>query len=207
MESSTSSSIHKLPENHINGIVGKLNDINDANDIDDINIHFKDINGEIATYARGLENLTEKLQSSTLGDSNMQRSSVEPTQNGTNGFSTDAAAPESNGTIHTNGAGLINGEHNYAANGNGNNLNGDCDGDVCNGNCDVVDSSPNTTIFSDYMNNSSNSMLATDCRESYPTANDMYRSLPYINGCSESCSDDLRGKFGFTARRIHLFSL
>lgn len=146
MESSTHSSIHTLPENHVNDIVGKLNGINDIND-------------EIATYARGLDNLTEELQKTTLDDIGNQRASVEPMQSHeTNGFSTETAF-DSNGSSRTNGVDLINGEHNYAV--NGNDLNGDSDDGVCNGNCDVVDSSPNSTIVSDYVDKSSNSILGS----------------------------------------------
>lgn len=192
MESSTNSSIHTLPENHINGIVGKLNDINDISD-------------EIATYSRGIDNLTEELQRTTLDDIGIQRSSIEPMYTETNGLCTDTTASpatfELNGSVRTNGVELINGEHNYAINDNENrnDLNGDGNADVCNGNCDVVDSS-HSTIFSELVNNSSNSILVSDCHV-YQSANDSFSSMAAnSNGISDDVllrSVDLRSKFHF----------
>lgn len=180
MNSSTNSSITALPENHMNGIVGKLNDIND----------------EIATFSRGLNNLTEELQKTSLDDI-CQRSNVEPNRNQLNGYFTKATFDLEN-SIRTNGD-LIKSEHCYANKNDTDDdgLNGDCNDEMCNGNCDVVDSSPNYTQYNDYLDNSSNSLMATNCY-AYESANGRCTSLTTDHDILENPilqSVDLRGNY------------
>lgn len=180
MNSSANSSITTLPENHMNGLVGKLNDIND----------------EIATFSRGLDNLTEELQKTSLDDIG-HRSYMEPNRNHLNGQDTEAIF-DLEKSIRTNGD-LIKSEHCYAnkTDNDDDGLNGDCDDEMCNGDCDVVDSSPKYTQYNDYLDNSSNSLMASNCY-SYESANGRCTSLTTDHDILENPilqSVDLRGNF------------
>lgn len=182
MDSSTNSSIHALPENHMNDVVGKLNDIND----------------EIATFSRGLDNLTEELQKTSLDDIG-QRSLVESFfPNHTNGIDADLSVEPEHSIQTTNGIeSSVLRDHSYAtSNGNVNGLNGDCGIEMRTADCDVVDSSPKYTQYNDYLGNSSN-MIAASNGYACHSSNDRYNSPTADDGiCDDPFlrSVDLRGK-------------
>lgn len=163
-------------------VVGKLNGIND----------------EIATFSRGLDNLTEELQKTSI-DGMGQRPPAEPTAPQSNGFATEPAAEPNRGAESTNGIepSAVGNDHTYVtSNGCANGVNGDDGADARTADCDVVDSSPNYTQYYDYLGNSSNSGPASN-GYAYQSANDRFGAQSADDcGCVDSVISgvDLRGK-------------
>lgn len=156
MNLSSEPSIETLPEFYTNGVIDDTNVINDQT-----------IANFCSDTVRELNNLTEELHHTNL-DEIRNRNNFENNLNCFDGIQRENSAFDLNKSVHNNisdgvqmdsqsNGHCVNVDHNYAISYQNGSIMNNGFGDIGNGNCDVVDSSPFYTQFNQHIENNSNS--------------------------------------------------